>query len=191
MKEHLSLLPCYIGNISEGLTDLLNGKIFNYSGLYGGVLLSYSKPKLMQRKGIILDEQPHIHFDMIYTAYIFRPVIGSILCGRVNKVGVDHVGCLLYNCFNVSVIWKEHNSQDNFSLSFEDGSLIWFRVITLDLVGHFLSLTGEYCDPYQVKQIRKEKRKHFATDVEKSPRKREKRKRSSVDIPSSLKKRKI
>ena len=28
---------------------------------------------------------------------------GNVMCGEVNKVGVDHIGCLLFGCFNTAV----------------------------------------------------------------------------------------
>lgn len=149
VKEHLSLLPCYIGRVSNGITEHINRKILRYSSQFNGVLLSYSKPRAIQNEAKIMDEQPHIHFDITYTAYVFRPVLGSLLCGTVNKIGVDHVGCLLFDCFNVSVIskgrnWHKNGFSNTFPSGCEYGSCIWFKVVSLDTAGDILSLTGEH-----------------------------------------------
>lgn len=149
VKEHLSLLPYFVGNTSKGIIEKLNCKILKYSTDLNGVLLGYSNITLIQEMGKIMDEQPHIHFDVKYTACIFRPVMGSVLCGKVNKVGSDHVGCLLYDCFNVTVVSKGTNWHDDnsfFPFDLEGGSKIWFKVVSLDITGDILSLTGDFID---------------------------------------------
>ena len=148
VKEHLSLLPCYVGNISQGVISYLNNKILKNSSQLNGVLLSYSKPVLLQKEGRILDELPHIHFDLSYTAYVFRPLLGSVLHGSVNKIGNDHVGCLLYDCFNVSIVKKEKRHSDGFSSSYKKlkiGTEISFKVLSIDrpISSDVLSLVGE------------------------------------------------
>lgn len=142
VEEHLSLLPSLFGNLSKGITEHLNNKILKYSNDLNGVFLSYSRPILKQKEGKILDEQPHTHLDVTYSATIFRPVLGSALCGTVNKVGADHIGCLMFDCFNVTVVSSGQNEE--FPSGFEECSTIWFMVTGLDTTGDLLSLTGEY-----------------------------------------------
>lgn len=149
--EHISLLPCYVGNLSKGITEHLNGKVLRYFPQLNGVLLTYTKPRLLQKEGRIFDEHPHIHTDLTYTACVFRPMLGAILRGTVNKVGIDHVGCLLYDCFNVSVVskgkgWHENGFHTDFPSGYEEGSSIWFKIVSLEVMGSNLSLMGEYCD---------------------------------------------
>ena len=152
VSEHLSLLPCFVGRLSHGVTEHLNKKLLRYSDHYGGVLLAYSKPCVQQTYGRILDEQPHIHFDLKYIAYVFRPVIGSVVCGTVNNVGGDHVGCLVYDCFNASVFSGRGEGKTNkrtnglFGGKFSIGSRIWFRVLSIENVSGILSIVGEYFD---------------------------------------------
>ena len=150
VKEHLSLLPCFIGNLSKGVLGYLSGKVLKYSSHLNGVLLAFSNPTVIQEEGLIFDEQPHIHFDLNYAAYVFRPVVGSVLNGRINKVGSDHVGCLLYDCFNVTVVCKGRNWHNDASKGFpyglESGADICFRVISLDVTGDVMSLTGDFFD---------------------------------------------
>jgi DNA-directed RNA polymerase subunit E'/Rpb7 len=124
----------------KGVTAHLSCKILKYSADFNGVLLSYSELTSLHKKGMIFDEQPHIHFDVTYIATVFRPLLGSVFCGTVNKISVDHVGCLLYDCFNVTV-----TSNRQFS-SIQEQSNICFVVTSLDTTGDLLSLTGEWCD---------------------------------------------
>ena len=149
VSEHISLLPCFVGRLSQGILEHLDEKLLRYSEQYGGVLLAYSKPSVQQTHGRILDEQPHIHFDLKYTAYVFRPVIDSIVCGTVNNVGGDHVGCLVYDCFNASVFSKQAKGQKRINGLFSQfvvGSKIWFRVVSIENISGILSIVGEYFD---------------------------------------------
>ena len=147
VNEHISLLPYFVGKLSKGITELLNSRILKYSSQFNGVMLSYYKPTVTHTVGKIMDEQPHIHFDVTYAATIFRPMLGSVLCGTVNRVGQDHVGCLLYDCFNVTVgkNLNSHNGTDNkFPACIEEKCNVWFKVTSLDTTGDLLSLAGEY-----------------------------------------------
>lgn len=150
VSEHISLLPCFVGRLSQGILEHLDKKLLRYSEQYGGVLLAYSKPSVQQTHGRILDEQPHIHFDLKYTAYVFRPVIDSIVCGTVNNVGGDHVGCLVYDCFNASVfarqLAKGRKRLNGLFSEFVVGSKIWFRVVSIENISGILSIVGEYFD---------------------------------------------
>lgn len=145
--EHVSLLPCYVGRLSEGIIKHLNQKVFRFSDQFGGILLSYSRPLVLQQHGAILDEQPHVHFDLKYSAYVFKPQIGSILFGVVNNIGGDHIGCLVNNCFNASVVpHTKGGTNDWFPCHIDNGSTVWFRVTNLENIGGVVSIGGEYCD---------------------------------------------
>ena len=149
LQEHVSLLPCYLGRLAEGILQHLNGRVLRYSEQYGGVLLSYSKPCVLQRCGTIFDEQPHIHFDVKFTACIFKPTVGSLLWGAVNKVGGDYIGCLVYDCFNAAVVIETQRQQrvtNGWLARVKIGSKILFRVTKLDISGGILSLRGEHFD---------------------------------------------
>ena len=155
VEEHVTLLPWYLGRVGEGVVELLNSRVLRYSRAYGGVLLSYSRPIVLQRSARILDEQPHLHFDLKYTAYVFRPVVGGVLRGRVNNVGVDHLGCLVYECFNATLYGGNQGGEGGGEgwnpgaggLHHALGSSVAFRVVRLDVVGRVLSIFGRVlCD---------------------------------------------
>lgn len=154
--EHVSLLPCYVGHLSEGIIKYLNQKIFNFLDQLGGILLAYSRPQVLQQYGAILDEQPHVHFDLKYSAYIFKPLAGSVLCGVVNNLGGDHIGCLVHNCFNASVVSEAAHKDDRVSDWSTDqivvGSTIWFKVTNIENVGGVVSIGGEYIDLQSIRR---------------------------------------
>lgn len=135
----------------------------------------------MTREGMIMDEQPHVHLYLSYTAFIFRPILGGVLCGTVNIVGVDHVGCLLYDCINVTVRnWQNKDSYSNFPSGLEEGSSILFKVVSLDASDcGLLSLTGDYFKVFEESQPKPRKNKKTETDDTELP-KRKKRKRNKL-----------
>lgn len=67
-----------------------------YNETLGGVLLAVSELSFAEgeQEGRIMDEMPHIHFDVKAKAQVFRPQPGHILEGRVNKVRLLRV-CVL------------------------------------------------------------------------------------------------
>ena len=149
-QEHISLLPCYIGRLSTGILEHLNQRILKYSAKYGGVLLSYSKPVVLQKYALIFDEQPHLHFDVRYTAYVFKPRIGDVLSGVVNKTGTDYIGCVVYGCFNASVFDTKTDVRNGFfnrrSNIYSVGSTITFQVTKLDCIGGVYLISGRQLD---------------------------------------------
>lgn len=147
VKKRMSLSPSYIGKVSEGVLEHLNSDILQYSKELEGVILSYSNPVVQQRLGCIHDEQPRIHFDLHVTYCLFAPKVGDVLRGKVNKLGEDHVGCLVNDCFNASVQNKEaFLSGINGYRSLELGDMLPFRVTDLETAGGILLIRGEPYD---------------------------------------------
>ena len=38
-----------------------------------------------------------------FSVIVFKPAVGSVLRGEVNKIGMVHIGCIVHNCFNARV----------------------------------------------------------------------------------------
>ena len=155
--QHMHILPSYIGRVSDGILSVLNAQILRYSKSYGGVVLAYSKPTVLGTQGLIMDEQPHIHFSVRVSLYLFKPRVNAILCGTVNSISTAHVGCLVHNCFNASVLAPVRNhdiksTNGLFSKQLHVGSHIWFRVTRLDttdvlfIQGEYVGMVGEAND---------------------------------------------
>ena len=149
VKKRMSLSPSYIGRVSQGITEHLDSDILQYSKELGGVILSYSNAMVQQRLGCILDEQPRIHFDLHVTYCLFAPKVGDLLRGKVNKLGEDHVGCLVNDCFNASVQSKGvFLSGINGYSQLKLDDMLLFRVTYLETTGGILSIRGE---PHNIK----------------------------------------
>ena len=137
--QHISLPPSYIGRMAKGITEILNRKILKYFSEYGGFVLAYSKPLVLQRAANIVNESPNLHFEVQVDLHLFTPLVGALLCGTVNHViNESHVGCLVYNCFNASVERKPHTKN-----GITRGEKIWFRVVNLETISGVLCIRGK------------------------------------------------
>lgn len=146
VKKKMSLPPSYIGRVAEGITEHINSEILQFSEEIGGVILSYSKPSVRQQLGSIFDEQPHVHFELQVSYCVFAPQIGSILWGKINNLGEDHLGCLVYDCFNASIQEKGFLVGRNGFRQHQVGDMVRFRVTEFETSGGILSLKGEPVD---------------------------------------------
>ena len=140
VTQHISLPPSYIGRMGKGITEILNRKILKYFTEYGGFVLAYSKPLVLSRVAHIIDETPNLHFDIQVDLYLFTPLVGALLSGTVNHViNENHVGCLVYNCFNASVQRRQTPTKNGI----KRGEKIWFKVISLETISGVLCIQGE------------------------------------------------
>ena len=109
-----------------------------------------SKPKVLQRAAVIHDEQSGFHFDVQTDLYLFTPKVGSILLGTVNHIqNTTHVGCLVYGCFNATVLRRSKGSSKRKN-GMERGQSIRFKVVKLEKVSGVLCILGQ-----EVKQERR------------------------------------
>uniref|UniRef100_A0A8C4R840 DNA-directed RNA polymerase subunit n=1 Tax=Eptatretus burgeri TaxID=7764 RepID=A0A8C4R840_EPTBU len=96
---------------------------------FSGALMAYGNIKLVKGCGDILDDQGVVHMDIQADFVIFNPKCDDKLMGTVNKVSSSHVGCLVHNCFNVSLAWP---SQAWHGKELHLGDEVLFKVLRLD-----------------------------------------------------------
>ena len=109
-----------------------------------------SKPQVLQRAAVIHDEQSGLHFDVQTDLYLFTPKVGSILQGTVNHIqNTTHVGCLVYGCFNATVLRRSKGSSKRKN-GIERRQSIRFKVVKLEKVSGVLCILGQ-----EVKQERR------------------------------------
>lgn len=98
----------------------------------GGILLGYDNIVLDSNDGYINDDSCFMHINIEGNFYVFKPEIGQLLKGVVNKKSKSHVGCLVYQLFNVSLPSPEEDEEwlgDNVSV----GQEIVFRIVDTNL----------------------------------------------------------
>ncbi|XP_056154620.1 DNA-directed RNA polymerase I subunit RPA43 [Lampris incognitus] len=102
-RRHVALPPMYVKKKKTGIQEQLNTELLRYSERLQGVPLAFDCIKLLSGHGAIYDDNGYIHIDIEVNFVVFQPSRGKELMGKVNKIGVSHVGCLVHGCFNASI----------------------------------------------------------------------------------------
>ena len=96
MRVNVCLPPSFIGSVRSGIEESLNENLMRFREDIQAVMISYSKIRLPQTSGKIVEESPYISFDVALQAIVFRPVKGMRLVGVVNKVGACALPVRIY-----------------------------------------------------------------------------------------------
>uniref|UniRef100_A0A1A8D5V7 DNA-directed RNA polymerase subunit n=1 Tax=Nothobranchius kadleci TaxID=1051664 RepID=A0A1A8D5V7_NOTKA len=102
-RRHVALAPQYLNKKKSGIQEELDGELLKFSQSLNGVLLAYDNIRILGRNGDIYNDSGYIHMDIEASFIVFQPKRGQKLLGKVNKLGVSHVGCLVHSCFNASI----------------------------------------------------------------------------------------
>lgn len=118
-------------------------------------MLSYSDVELVEAGGLIHFERPQIHFRVLARFLIFKPTSGAHFIGVVNKVGIAHIGLLLFGAFNVSIparairgeytydaLQESWVNSDNPEHAIAIGSPVRFQLVSGSNSGEFYSIVG-------------------------------------------------
>jgi DNA-directed RNA polymerase subunit E'/Rpb7 len=119
----VSLLPCSLGDVVKHIEDSLRMFLLKYSDGIQGILLAFDNVKLLG-KGTILDDFPHIHYDVAFDALVFCPTVGYQLTGLVTESSFhSHLSLVVHRYFNASIS-AEQMRQAGFE--FDDGLEQWY-----------------------------------------------------------------
>ena len=101
---HIHLYPNQLNNIHHSVVQHINTQyIMQYNNDIDGTILSYSDIQYNSNTGTILYDRPHINFSLNCTILLYKPVVGCIIHGTVNKITNDYISCLMYNTFNITI----------------------------------------------------------------------------------------
>lgn len=109
---HVPLPPAYIGSEGRGVKTLLESWKGQYVERLHGVLLGYENLKFVEASGTIIDDQPFVHQDVVGDFQVFRPETGSIVRAHINRMSKNHVGCLVHNWINLSILLPPNPSPE-------------------------------------------------------------------------------
>ncbi|XP_073319601.1 DNA-directed RNA polymerase I subunit RPA43 [Pagrus major] len=127
-RRHISLPPMYLNKKRTGIREELEAELLRFSHSLKGVPLAYDNIRIMGQNGHIYDDSGYIHMDIEANFVVFQPRKGQKLLGKVNKLGVSHVGCLVHSCFNASIpkpnlvsveTWRDAGPRIGAELEFE------------------------------------------------------------------------
>jgi len=110
-KLSISLLPWSLRDCKQSVESSIRKMLLKYSDGLGGVLMAYDDIKLQDRegdnmskgKGWVLNELPHVHYDVSCNVLVFSPSLGCELKGVVNECFPSHVGILIFDYINAMV----------------------------------------------------------------------------------------
>ncbi|XP_019946512.1 DNA-directed RNA polymerase I subunit RPA43 [Paralichthys olivaceus] len=102
-RRHVALPPMYLQKKRTGIRGELEAELLKFSQSLNGVPLAYDNIRIVGQHGDINDDSSYIHMDIEANFIVFQPEKGQKLLGKVNKLGVSHVGCLVHGCFNASI----------------------------------------------------------------------------------------
>ncbi|XP_013199608.2 DNA-directed RNA polymerase I subunit RPA43 [Amyelois transitella] len=144
VTQNLALQPWCLGNLKESIKNLLDYKIGKYDKEFNGILLSYKNLRILQNIGSIRNDNADINFQVQADYFIFRPYVGAMLKGVINRKSHTHLGILVHRVFNV-VIPRPTEEPGNkwIGSSVHEGQPIAFRVVVLDLYGALPYIRGE------------------------------------------------
>jgi|SaaInlStandDraft_6_1057023.scaffolds.fasta_scaffold23917_2 DNA-directed RNA polymerase subunit E'/Rpb7 len=103
-----------LGNLSKGVDECLNAMVMKYHPQINGVVLAYKKVELKDEKGVVLTDKPFVHVHISFVALAFVPQIGSIVRAEVIRVSSDHLSCLIFDTFNLSVQRRDRGEPYSF-----------------------------------------------------------------------------
>ncbi|KAK0080093.1 hypothetical protein PV325_000445 [Microctonus aethiopoides] len=141
-KKHVALHPVHLNNLNKALHEILSSSINFYDFELKGLLLSYKNPKLLSSLGSILYDSHSIHVNIEADFYVFKPEIGSVLSGIVNKKAINHIGVLVHKAFNVSILMNENDNEWRDHHTYV-GQEVMFKVTHVDFKGRLPFIRGE------------------------------------------------
>ncbi|XP_030746844.1 DNA-directed RNA polymerase I subunit RPA43 [Sitophilus oryzae] len=193
-QYHLALHPAQFNNFGRSVKDELNKQTAKYDTKFEALMLGFQNVVLLSDLGTIGPDNLYIHFDVCADFYIFTPKIGATLKGIVTKSSRDHVGCLLYKTFNVSLPKSECPENEWIGENVHIGNEVDFKIVFADLEsrlpyirGQLLSITDssempELLSMFEKTNVLNKKIKFEEADTEDVPKskKSKKKKRESI-----------
>ncbi|XP_067936320.1 DNA-directed RNA polymerase I subunit RPA43-like [Watersipora subatra] len=83
---------------------MLNAKLGKFDERLQCIPVSIRKTRRLGNTGIISGERPHIYFKVLTEFIAFQPVVAKQIAGTVQKLSPSHIGLLVHEWFNASVV---------------------------------------------------------------------------------------
>ncbi|KAJ2082069.1 hypothetical protein H4R24_001867 [Coemansia sp. RSA 988] len=99
----VTLAPVHGGDHWAGVYETLNSMLLHFVPQVRGVVLSYSKAKILSQAALLFNDSPFGQLEISVHLLLWRPLSGMILQGAINVQSPDHIGLLLWDTFNASI----------------------------------------------------------------------------------------
>lgn len=110
---------------------------------HNGVPVAYGNICWLDSVGRIHADNPFIHFSVALDLIIFHPKVGSHVSGTVNKVSSDHLGVLIHNIFNASILKLRDQTSDLSKKNIKEGQEVIFEITGLHVYNSLLAIEGK------------------------------------------------
>ena len=106
VRSLVSLAPSSLSDVRGNIRRLSCQDVTRYVKGLGGVLMAVRDVKVCG-PGRVLNELPHVHYEVEADVVVFCPDVGTRLVGVVNESFPSHVGMLVDTLFNAMVPAEE------------------------------------------------------------------------------------
>ncbi|PSN34383.1 hypothetical protein C0J52_22271 [Blattella germanica] len=79
--RHIAIHPSNLGDLKAAIKKILNQLLNKIDSNFGGFLLGYKNVIVTTSKGVVVNDDYSVHFDIEADFYIFTPEVGCILNG--------------------------------------------------------------------------------------------------------------
>jgi DNA-directed RNA polymerase I subunit RPA43 len=137
MKILVHIPPIYSTDISKCIDRYFYQILLKYDSRYNGVPLCYTNASILSNDSVIINDNPFLHITIKLKMLLFRPNIGQLIAGIVNRVSSNHIGLIVYGLFNAVI--PTNIETDNPDLV---GKRILFRITEIKRL-HPFTIMGE------------------------------------------------
>jgi RPA43 OB domain in RNA Pol I len=133
LQLSVSMLPCGLRNVVESAKESIRPLLLKYCNPMGGILLAFDNVQVNNNSnggggGRILEELPHIHYDVTCNALVFCPTVGLRLDGTVVEASFhSHLSLLVHGHFNASI---SSNQMRKSGFVYDENMGQWFHVVS-------------------------------------------------------------
>ena len=104
IQLNASILPSGLGDVKASVDRCIREFLLKYNERIQGILLAYKNVEISKDgRGRIVEELPHIHYDVMCDAIVFAPILKGQLKGRVTESFHSHLSLVVFNYFNASI----------------------------------------------------------------------------------------
>ena len=104
LRLSASILPSGLGDVKTSIDRCIRDFLLKYSDSVEGIIMGYKNVEIStDGRGRIVEELPHIHYDIRCDALVFTPIPNARLKGRVTESFHSHVSLVVFNYFNASI----------------------------------------------------------------------------------------
>jgi DNA-directed RNA polymerase subunit E'/Rpb7 len=137
LRLRVSILPAGLANVQTSVEHSLQNLLLRYSESINGVIVAYNGIEIRNLgRGKIVEDLPHIHYEVDCDALVFTPLPETQLKGRVTGFFHSHLSLVVLGFFNASIS-SEHLRKGGFE--YDPAREVWY-----DLASEYTLEKGSY-----------------------------------------------